>query len=386
MPKALLDCDAFFASCEQARNPSLRGLPVLISGPPGTRSVVSSASYPAKRKGVKAGMPPEKALELCPDAVIVGGDFSYYVSVHRMMESRLRQMGLDVESSSIDEFYADFRGTYSEAESILKGYSSWVESSLGITVSAGIAPTRMLAKLASEIVKPRGLSVLLPEDLPEALDGFAVGRLLGIGKATASFLHLAGIRTLGQLRSAPIELLSQMGLDSRIIGAILSGTLEGTDQDSGLPPKSVSCRMTLPYDVNDQKSLEHCIFYLADRVSSRMRRHRQCARTLTVVLRDPNFVTIHRSVTLSRALYTGFEAAEQALSVFRGLYRSGAKSRLIGLCLSGLSSVEDGGLDLPLLPDDRKRLELTSAMDRIRKRYGDSSLSIASASCISGTA
>lgn len=329
-------------------------------------------------------MPPEKALELCPDAVIVGGDFSYYLSVHRMMESRLKDMGLDVESSSIDEFYADFSGTYSEARCILAGYSSWVESSLGITVSAGIAPTRMLAKLASEIVKPRGLSVLQPEDLPEALDSFAVERLLGIGKATASFLHLAGIRTLGQLRSAPREVLGQMGLDSRIISSILAGTLEGTDQDSGLPPKSVSCRMTLPYDVDDQKALEHCIFYLADRVSSRMRRHRQCARTITVVLRDPDFVTTHRSITLKRALYTGFESAEQALRVFRELYTHGSKSRLIGLCLSGLSSVEDAGLDLPLLPDDMKRLDLTSAMDQIRKRYGDSSLSIASASCISG--
>lgn len=382
MPKALLDCDAFFASCEQARNPSLRGLPVLISGPVGTRSVVSSASYPAKRKGVKAGMPPEKALELCPGAIIVGGDFSYYLSVHRRMESRLIEMGLDVESSSIDEFYADFRGTYREAHDILAGYSSWVETALGITVSVGLAPTRVLAKLASEIVKPRGMSVLLPESLPAALDGLAVERLLGIGKATADFLHRAGIRTLGQLRQAPCEVLGQMGLDSKSIRAILAGESDSVDEDNGLTPKSVSCRMTLPYDVDDQKSLEHCIFYLADRVSSRMRRHKQCARKLTLILRSPDFVTVQRSVTLKRALYTGFESAEQALRVFRAHFTQGDRVRLIGLCLSGLSNIEDAGLDLPLLPEDRKRLDLTSAMDLIRSRYGDSSLSIASASGI----
>lgn len=382
MPKALLDCDAFFASCEQARNPSLRGLPVLISGPPGTRSVVSSASYPAKRKGVKAGMPPEQALELCPGAVIVGGDFSYYLSVHRRMESRLIEMGLDVESSSIDEFYADFRGTYSEAHGILAGYSSWVEEALGITVSIGLAPTRVLAKLASEIVKPRGLSVLLPEDLPEALDGFAVERLLGIGKATSSFLHLAGIRTLGQLRHAPGEVLGQLGLDRGAISSVLSGTGDSVDDDRGIPRKSVSCRMTLPYDVDDQESLEHCICYLADRVSSRMRRHKQCARTLTVILRYPDFVTAHRSVTLKRCIYTGFESAEHALGAFRELFVPGTRVRLIGFCLSSLSGVEEACLNLPLLADDRRKLDLTSAMDQIRSRYGDSSLSIASASGI----
>lgn len=383
MPKALLDCDAFFASCEQARNPSLRGLPVLISGPPGSRSVVSSASYPAKRKGIKAGMPPEKALELCPNAIIVGGDFRYYLAVHRRMENRLIEMGLDVESSSIDEFYADFSGTYSEAREMLAGYSSWVESALGITVSVGLAPTRVLAKLASEIVKPSGLSVLLPEDLPEALDGFAVEKLLGIGKATSAFLHLSGIRTLGQLRHAPKEVLCQMGLDHSLIRSILSGTADSVEEDIQLPPKSFSCRMTLPYDVDDQQSLEHCIFYLADRVSSRMRRHKQCARTLTIILRAPDFTTINRSTTLKKAIYTGFESAEQALRVFRGIFSPGMRVRLIGFRLSSLSTLEEAGLDLPLLPADRKFLELTSAIDLIRSRYGDSALSIASAQGIS---
>lgn len=383
MPKALIDCDAFFASCEQAKNPALSGLPVAVAGPPGSRSVVSSASYPAKRLGIKAGMAPEEAIRLCPEVVFVQGDFNHYFSVHKQMEAKLQSFGYAVEAFSIDEFYMDFPTSYQNAEEILKGFSSWVEEKIGISVSAGIAPNRTLAKLASEIHKPKGLTVLLPSDLPERLDDLKVGRLLGIGKVTSAYLMKRGIHTLGQLRRCPDTILNQIGYSSRYINALLSGT----DEDSSFllldEAKSISCRMTLSFDTCSVEFILHCLRFLSDKVSSRMRKQKLRSRTVAVIIRYDDFSTLRRAATFKESIRTSYDAYDRAIPVFLRHYEPGRKVRLIGLELTGFER-DDAFVQPPILFEDIKRASLTLALDGIRSRHGNDSIRFASHSCIFG--
>ncbi|HNZ08735.1 MAG TPA: DNA polymerase IV [Bacillota bacterium] len=374
MPKALIDCDAFFASCEQAKNPSLKGKMVLVSGPAGSRSVVSSASYEAKRQGVKAGMSPIEAERLCPGAVFLPGDFDLYITYNKMMETKLRSMGLDVEVSSIDEFYVDLGCKYAEAENLLRGFSAWVESELGITVSIGLAPTRTLAKLASEIVKPRGLTVLTPETLPDSISYLGVGRLLGIGKVTAAYLRSRGIHSLGSLLAAPDEVLSEFGYDHGTIRGVLCGECDIVDDGADMPPKSISSRMTLAYDTLEAEDIAHHLRFLCDHVSWRLRREGMCAKVLTVTARYNDFSTSTRSRTLPYYVSYAQQLAEFALPLWDAHYKKGRKLRLIGLGLSGLISASDGELQTSILPSDRAWQDMTRTVDEIRKRYGSRKL------------
>lgn len=384
MPKALIDCDAFFASCEQAKNPSLAGKSLIIAGAPGTRSVVSSASYPAKRQGVKAGMSPSEAARICPEAIFLSGDFSYYASVHRLMGSKLEALGFAVESSSIDEFYVESTSSYEATVSELRKFAEWVEASIGISVSIGVAPTKILAKLASEIVKPKGLTVLRPDELPCCLDKFGVERLLGIGKATVYFLKSKGILTLGQLRASPEIVLKQLGLSQDSILRLLSGLDEDLIQLGEIPPKSISCRMTLPFDVSDKDTMLHCIHFLSDHVSSRMRKEGMCAKTITITIRYDDFETAQKSKTLCNNIVTGYEVAEFAMPLFESHWDRSRNVRLIGLGLSSLSMYEGSLRQVSLLPEELRKYNLTNALDRIRSRHGNKVISLASTSCIFG--
>lgn len=377
MPKVLIDCDAFFASCEQARNPSLKEKAVLVSGPTGTRSVVSSASYPAKTSGVKAGMSPYEASKLCKEAIFTSGDFAYYVSVNRMLELQLRSMGLHVETSSIDEFFVDIDATFEKAVHLMSDFAGWTSLNLGITVSIGIAPTRILAKLASEIVKPCGITTLRPEDLPGSILGYEANRLLGIGKATALHLSSQGIVTLGQLMRAPDEVLAQYGYDQSSIKALLSGNAEACDPVDDEPPKSISSRMTLNYDTLSDETMHHCMSLLCDHVCCRMGKEGLCAKVITVTARYDDFETHTLTKSIREPIACGYQAAEHAIPMWKKHYIKGRKLRLMGLALSGLSS-KTGLMQLPLLSKDKALVDLEEVAMSLRRRFGDQALKTAS--------
>lgn len=378
MPKALIDCDAFFASCEQSKNPSLRGQSVLVSGAPGSRSIVSSASYPAKRKGIKAGMPPTEALKLCPQAIIVEGDFNLYVTFNKVMEGKLRSYGFPVEVSSIDEFYVDMYCSYEDAAALLNGFSEWVQAMLGITVSIGIAPTRTLAKLASEMDKPDGMTVLLPHELPGTITDLCVERLLGIGKSTSSFLRNKGIYTLGDLISADGRILSEIGFCTDTIEAVLKGNMEGNPEMAELPPKSISCRMTLPFDTSDDELIDHCLHLLCDHVSSRLRKEGMTASRLSVTARYEDFRTTTLTRSFSRSFSSAYHIAEFAIPLWYKHYATGEKLRMLGLCLSRLEMSSERNKQLPILKQDAARQLVMEAIDRIRHRFGDHKLVLGS--------
>jgi len=374
MPKALVDCDAFFASCEQSRNPSLKGKSILVSGAPGTRSIVSSASYPAKVKGVRAGMSPAEALRLCPESIIVEGDFSLYSTYNRLMDSRLRTYGFPVEVSSIDEFYLDMDCSYDEAVKAIKDFASWVRSKLGITVSAGIAPTRTLAKLASEMRKPDGLTVLMPCGLPGSIAHLGVDSLLGVGKVTSSKLKAKGIKVLGDLLSADKMALEGTGYTRDSIRAVLAGTLEGNPAEPNSPPESISCRMTLPYDTTDEDLIFHCLNILCDLVSSRLRKQGLAANRVSVTARYEDYSTSSLTRSFDRSVSTAYHVSELAFPLWREHYNGGKKLRMLGIALSLLGSCPEGINQLPLLREDAAKLLVTRAIDRVRNRYGDAKL------------
>lgn len=330
-------------------------------------------------------MAPSEALRLCPGAALVQGNFHHYASVHMLLKSKLESLGFAVESSSIDEFYVDFPGSYPDARRLLEEFSGWVRREIGITVSIGVAPTKLLAKLASEIVKPCGLTLLPPDCLPGAIEHLGVERLLGIGKVSSRLLKSRGVSTLGHLMRAPEGLLCELGLTRGGICSLLSGDDDGEGVTLVAPPaKSISSRMTLPHDVDDPELLRNCLHFLSDHVSSRMRKEGLCAKTITVTIRYEDFSTTQKSRTLKENVVTCYEVVEHAIPLLDENLQRRKPVRLIGLGLSSLERYEGSMRQMPILNDELKRFLITDAVDRIRRRHGNKVITLASSACIFG--
>jgi DNA polymerase IV len=333
-----VDMDAFYASVEQRDRPELRGLPVLVGGNPEGRGVVASASYEARRFGVRSAMSARLALRICPRAVFVRPDFSKYKEVSR----RIRAIFFDytdlVEPLSLDEAYLDVTqnkvGEVS-ATKIAQTIRARIRSELNLTASAGVAPNKFLAKLASDIKKPDGLFVIPPDRVHQFLLELPVERLWGVGPATTKRLKEFGISTTADIRRHKREdMLRLMGS----FGAFLHGLAFGEDNRevrSYREPKSRGAETTFETDILAIGELEQTIDELSDDVSKSLIRLQRKAMTVTLKLRYSDFTTITRS----RTLRTGFDERETIQRVARELLGSSTEAgkrpvRLVGVSTS----------------------------------------------------
>ncbi|MFO0751780.1 MAG: DNA polymerase IV, partial [Thermodesulfovibrionales bacterium] len=340
MEKAILciDMDAFFASVEQQANPRLRGKPIAVIGS-GVRTVVTTRSYEARKYGVKTGMNIYEARQLCPHLILVVGDNEKYTYTCTELEKVYRRFTPDVEVYSIDEAFLDVSTThhlFGGPAVIGAEIKKRVREAFGIRCTVGIAPTLLLAKLASNIAKPDGLRWIRAGDADAVLENLPVKELWGIGSRTAAGLASLGIRTCGELGRASAGLLrSRFGILGETLKDMGRGLCNRPLVTREEDPKSIGHSITLPRNIMDRKEIESTLLRLCEMVGRRARRYGFMGRTVSLTLRYPDFETSTRQSTLpchtndTRTLY------ERALGILNGI-RLRDSVRLLGVCLSHL--------------------------------------------------
>ena len=368
-----IDMDAFFVSLELLARPELKGLPVVVGGQRDQRGVVTSASYEARRFGVHSAMALRTAAKLCPQAVFLESHHELYGQWSDRIATILSKYSPVVEMASVDEAYIDLAGTerlHGPALAAADKLSREITSTTRLPCSIGVGTSRLIAKVASEQAKPRGLVWVAPGSEEAFLAPLSVRRIPGIGKVTEGALKAIGIETIAQLQAAPIKNLEE---NFGQWGAALFRKARGIDAYEffvDAEAKSLSHNQTFGEDTNDRGRLESTLSYLCQKASKRMRDAGLYARTVTLTLRYADFKTISRSHTLAEPsdLETVFlkTVGELFLRAWDGI----ARLRLVGVELSHFSAGASGQLDL-LDPGRREKLErLARTTDRLRDKFG----------------
>ena len=370
-----VDMDAFYAAVEVLDDPSLRGLPLIIGAPDG-RSVVSSASYEARRYGVRAAMPVSQALRLCPSARIVLPHFHRYEEVSRQVMAIFESFTPLVEPLSVDEAFLDVQGVrrlWGSPARIAELIRQRVLDEVGITCSVGVAATKHVAKMASTISKPDGMLVVAAKDTLDFLAPRPVRAMWGVGPKAAEALEARGIRTVQDVREAPREMID------RAVGAALSARLAqlamGQDPravDTERVEKSIGHEETFDTDIRDRDFLRAELLRLADRVAARLRRADWETATVSIKIRFDDFRTLSRSVTLSEPTAVGQRIGEAAQTLFEQIDRRDPV-RLVGVRAENLRPAGGGGLGL--WDDDEDWRKVEGAVDEAVARFGSATIS-----------
>ena len=372
---AHVDCDAFYASVEKRDNPELRDKPLIVGG--GQRGVVSTCCYIARQYGVRSAMPSATARRLCPDAVFVRPDMKKYVAVSRQIKERMEALTPLVEPLSIDEAFLDLSGTEgvhkARPAEVLARFAKAIETDIGVTVSVGLSHNKFLAKIASDLDKPRGFAVIGKAETLGFLAQKPVSFIFGVGKVFTETLARDGILTIGQLQQmAPEDLIKRYGE----MGARLAHLARGEDartvhRDAGV--KSVSHETTFMTDISDYESLAKTLLDLSEHVSERMKKHELVGDTVQLKLKSAGFRIRTRARHLSvptQLAHTIFEHASALLA----REMDGTAYRLIGVGLSGLSAA-DGSDPIDLIePGVARKAAAERAIDRIRGKFGRDAL------------
>lgn len=367
--------NAFFASVEQQANPELQGKPIAVVGA-SHRTVITTASYEARKFGVKTGMAIWEGKRACPDLIIVRGDNKKYTSTSIRITAMMREYTPLVEVCSIDEAFLDV--THSSAlfgppETIAYQIKARIRHELGLTCSVGIAPNKLLAKLASDMKKPDGLTIITPDRIRATLENLPVGDLCGVGKKLERQLSLyLNVQTCGELGRCDEGLLKKR---FGIVGTKLKQMGQGRDDSRVVPVeegeqvKSVGHSMTLRKDVEKREDILRYLLQLAEMVGRRSRRYGVTGKTVSLFIRFTDFfTTIQKQVTLSCYINLSDEIYKAVVRLLDSM-EIGQSIRLLGISLSNLNNQQEE--QISLFEPDRKKEELTKAMDAVNNRFGE---------------
>ena len=369
-----VDMDAFYASVEVLKDPSLRGKPVVVGGA-GPRGVVMSASYESRRYGIRSAMPSARAKRLCPEAVFVRPDFTSYQAYSTRLREVLLSFTPHVEPISLDEAFLDVGGStslFGPPREIAEAIRARVRDELALVCSVGVAPNKFLAKLASTTAKPDGLLVVEPAEIESFLHPLPVTALWGVGEQTAEVLRRLGLKTVADIAAVSERTLQRAVGDA--LGAHLHALANGADERPVIPnepSKSVGSEETFSADLDARPEILREVLRLSERTAGRLRAKGLCGRTITLKVRFSNFKTITRSRTLPEEVDSGAEIYQVARALFEGLPVERPRIRLLGVSVAGLASGPPRTqLDLLTTPRPGWR-EATGAIDSIRRRFGD---------------
>ena len=365
--------DAFYASVEQHDDPTLAGRPLIVGGTAG-RGVVAAASYEVRRYGVHSAMPMRTALERCPHAVCVPPRMHRYQEVSRQLFALFHEITPLVQGLSLDEAYLDVSAQPEDKPGLAREIKRRIRERTGLTASVGLAPNKLVAKIASDLDKPDGLTIVPPDRVRAVLDPLSVRRLPGLGRKTGARVEALGIATLGALRQAPDALLWP------VFGRYTSRVRErasGSDDRPVVPDRdelSVSAEDTFERDLGDPRLLRGRLAELADRASARLRARGLAAGCVAVKIRRHDFTTCTRQRAVSPPLQERARVAEVAGELLQRWLAAhpGAKLRLLGVALRDLSPATQ--LDL----FEGERPSLDAAVDAIHGRFGTRALKRAS--------
>ena len=373
-----VDLDAFFVEVCRRHNPELREVELLVvGGRRDQRGVVQSASYGARRFGVRAGMPIAEAVRLCPQATFFQGEFTHYRDASHEVAAVLRDFSPVVVMASLDEAYLDFAGTERlypvSLLPVATALRDAVRARAGLDVSVGIGPNRMIAKLASDYAKPRGLMEVRAGWEEGFLAGLPLSALPGVGPKTAARWAELGLVDVAHVQALGVEALERLvGADAAKEIKLRAHGYGGTTLSPDCAAKSVSRETTLSRDERDPARLEALLGLLTARVAAQLRDEGLVARTVTLKLRHDDFVTVTRRQTLPEATDLDRELLAEARRLFRAAFeevrRRDRGVRLIGIAATNLTTAVEPDL---FESADRARLrDLTDAVDRVRDRYG----------------
>jgi len=369
---AHMDCDAFYASVEKRDNPELADKPVIIGG--GHRGVVSTACYVARIKGVKSAMPMFQALKLCPEAIVVRPRMDAYVEASRAIRALMDELTPIVEPLSLDEAFMDLTGTArlhgAPPAVMLARLIKRMKTEVGLTGSIGLSHNKFLAKVASDLDKPRGFSVIGKAETTEFLRPKSVRLIWGIGPAAQDSLSAAGIRTFDDLlRWDRRELHDRLGATGERLYALARGE-DGRRISTNTPVKGISKETTFHEDTSDPDILDGHIWRLAEQVSDRAKAKDMAGRVVNLKLKTGDF----KQISKRQSLHHPTQLADTIYRTARSLFdQAGSKGpfRLIGIGISELGSAADADRIGDLLdPNAGKRAKAEAAADKIREKFG----------------
>lgn len=368
-----IDMNAFFASVEQAMNPALRGKPIAVIGS-AHRTVITTSSYEARKHGVKTGMAVWEAKRCCPELILVVGNNRRYTHTSAEIMNMMLDYTPLVEVFSIDEAFMDVTGSlrlFGSPENIAYLLKARIRHRFGITCSIGIAPNKLLAKLASDMKKPDGLTVIRAEETGRVLEHLPVTDLCGVGRRMARHLRLLGITTCGELGRFPVAILKKK---FGIVGEYLQRMGKGLDDSPVVPAqdaepvKSVGHSMTLERDIDTREEILKYLLQLSEMVGRRARRYGVTGKTVSLYVRYADFdtsfgkqQTLNDHISLSDDIYRAAVRILDSVTLEQPV-------RLLGVRLSSLRHREE---QLPLLFDEKRNSFATRAMDEVNNRYGD---------------
>jgi DNA polymerase IV len=369
---AHIDCDAFYATVEKRDNPEIADTPVVIGG--GKRGVVSAACYIARTFGVRSAMPMFKALALCPHATVIRPDMAKYVRVGREVRHAMQALTPLVEPLSIDEAFLDLAGTQRVhgmiPAKVLASFAREVERNIGITVSVGLSCNKFLAKIASDLDKPRGFAALDQEEARLMLAEKPVGFIYGVGPATQEKLMQRGFRTIADLQRADeIELMRLFSTEGRRLWRLARG-IDDRRVEADRGAKTISNETTFESDIRDFATLERTLWRLSEKVSSRLKSSNLSGSTITLKLKTADF----RQRTRSQSIHAPTQLAAKIFATSREMLAKeidGTSFRLMG---TGVSALRAGSAadDTDML--DRRSAHAERAIDDLRKKFGNAAV------------
>lgn len=377
LPIAHIDCDAFYASVEKRDDPSLDARALIIGG--GTRGVVTTCCYIARIAGVRSAMPMWQALKLCPEAEVRPPRISHYAEVSKAIRALMLELTPLVEPLSLDEAFLDLSGTerlhgMPPALSMAR-LAKRIETEIGVTTSVGLSHNKFLAKIASDLDKPRGFSVIGQAQTQGFLAGKPISLLWGVGAATRSALAASGLRTIDDLRRAdPHELIARFGASGQRLRALAYG--EDTRRVSPQSPmKSISNETTLEQDSTDRAALKRHLWRMCEKVSDRAKALGLSGRTVSLKLRRADFSALSRQVALTEPSQLADTLYRSAETLFDALAERGP-FRLIGVSLDTLMPAGADPLGDLLDPNARARARSERATDAIRAKFGKDAITM----------
>lgn len=338
-----VDMDAFFAAIEEKRRPELAGRPVVVggSGDPNTRGVVSTANYEARKYGIRSAMPLKEAYRRCPDAVFLPVDYREYQRVSERLMEVLAGFSDVIESVGLDEAFMDITDSpLGTPEEIGRKLKERIRERLGLTASVGIGPNKLVAKIASDLEKPDGLTIIGPEEVEARLAPLPARSVWGVGKVTAERLKSIGIHTLGQLAAAPEELLAgHFGANWGVELKLRARGIDDSPVVTGWEPKSLSREETFEKDTTSQLDIKRELEWMAADLDGRLKEHGYKAKTVTVKLRSKDFTTLTRARTLDAPTEDAGTILKAALGLLHK-FPWDMPVRLVGLRVSNFEKGE----------------------------------------------
>lgn len=373
-----IDMNAFYCSVHEAVAPELyAGKPCAVCGSIERRKgIIVTSSYAARKRGVRTAMQVREALKLCPELILIQPDFHLYRSYSRQFMRLVGEYTPQIQAMSIDECYADISGSrqFGTPLEIAGTIQQRIRDELGLPCSIGIAPNKLLAKMASDMRKPNGITVLRLRDVPAVLWPLSCSSMYGIGEKTATKLARLGITTIGQLAVADERRMTD---HFGTMGAAMIRAANGRDESEvrpdSEPSKSIGHTTTLPANIHEPDEVKHVFLNIADQVCRRLRKQQLLASTVQITIRDPDMRTVTRSMTLGTPTEEMQVVYQSACTLFEKRWTGGKPIRLLGITLQGLEDKKNAAqqLDLFDFESQPKREQLNMAMDKLRDKFGE---------------